>query len=109
MLARVSKHMRRGSHFDSLIKRMLALKHFRDGFNGTSCAFYAAYDLALHSGSPSVDPLRSGTSYPRLEAIEMEGTSAVGHLMSGYDAGYYGYLWSGVRAGSLHASPRKGR
>ena len=44
VLARVSKHYETGKPLpDSLIKRMLALKHFRDGFNGTSQAFYAAF------------------------------------------------------------------
>ena len=123
VLARVSKHYETGKPLpDSLIKRMLALKHFRDGFNGTGQAFYAAYDLALHSGTPSVDPL---ALWNRLSA-EMEvlpetegnlGPAGFGHLMAGYDAGYYGYLWSKVYAQDLYTrfakegpmNPRTGR
>ena len=123
VLARVSKHYETGKPLpDSLIKRMLALKHFRDGFNGTSQAFYAAYDLALHSGNPSVDPLALWNKLSaELEAIpEMEGNlgpAGFGHLMGGYDAGYYGYLWSKVYAQDLYTrfakegpmNPRTGR
>jgi thimet oligopeptidase len=123
VLARVSKHYETGKPLpDSLIKRMLALKHFRDGFNGTSQAFYAAYDLALHSGNPAADPLGLWNKLStELEAIpEMEGNlgpAGFGHLMSGYDAGYYGYLWSKVYAQDLYTrfakegpmNPRTGR
>jgi thimet oligopeptidase len=123
VLARVSKHYQTGKPLpDSLIKRLLALKHFRDGFNGTTQAFYSAYDLALHSGAPSVDPLVLWNKLStELEAIpEMEGNlgpAGFGHLMSGYDAGYYGYLWSKVYAQDLYTrfakegpmNPRTGR
>jgi thimet oligopeptidase len=123
VLARVSKHYETGKPLpDSLIKRMLALKHFRDGFNGTSQAFYAAYDLALHSGNPSVDALALWNKLStELEALpEMEGNlgpAGFGHLMGGYDAGYYGYLWSKVYAQDLYTrfakegpmNPRTGR
>jgi len=108
VLARVSKHYETGKPLpDSLIKRMLALKHFRDGFNGTGQAFYAGYDLALHSGTPSVDPLALWNKLSaEMQAVpEMEGNlgpAGFGHLMSGYDAGYYGYLWSKVYAQDLY-------
>jgi Zn-dependent oligopeptidase len=123
VLARVSSHYETGKPLpDSLIKRMLALKHFRDGFNGTGQAFYAAYDLALHSGNPSVDPLALWNKLSaELQAMpDMEGNlgpAGFGHLMQGYDAGYYGYLWSKVYAQDLYTrfaregpmNPRVGR
>jgi len=123
VLARVSKHYQTGKPLpDSLVKRLLALKHFRDGLNGTSQAFYSAYDLALHSGNPSADPLALWNKLStELEAIpEMEGNlgpATFGHLMQGYDAGYYGYLWSKVYAQDLYTrfakagamDPRTGR
>ena len=123
VLARVSKHYETGKPLpDSLIKRMLALKHFRDGFNGTSQAFYAAYDLALHSGDLSTDPLalwnKLSAELTLVPDIEGNlGPAGFGHLMSGYDAGYYGYLWSKVYAQDLYTrfakdgpmNPRTGR
>ena len=108
VLSRVSRHYATGKPLpDSLIRRMLALKHFRDGFNGTSQAFYSAYDLALHTSGSSVDPLplwnrlaRELTPLPDPEGSL--GPASFGHLMGGYDAGYYGYLWSKVYAQDLY-------
>ena len=108
ILARVSKNVVTGRPLpDSLVKRMLALKHFRDGLNGTSQAMLAAYDLALHSGDPSVDPLAlwnklSAELTPIPDIEGSLGPASFGHLMSGYDAGYYGYLWSKVYAQDLY-------
>jgi thimet oligopeptidase len=108
VLARVSKHVETGRSLpDSLIARMLALKHFRDGLNGTAQAFYSAYDLALHGGDPSADPLalwnRLSAELTPLPDIEGSlGPASFGHLMNGYDAGYYGYLWSKVYAQDLY-------
>ena len=108
VLARVSRHYVTGKPLpDSLIHRMLALKHFRDGFNGTSQAFYAAYDLALHTSGPSVEPLplwkKMIAEYtPLAEPEGSLGPANFGHLMAGYDAGYYGYLWSKVYAQDLY-------
>jgi thimet oligopeptidase len=108
VLARVSRHYVTGKPLpDSLIRRMLALKHFRDGLNGTSQAFYSAYDLTLHTSGASVDPLAlwkklSAELTPLQDAEESLGPASFGHLMAGYDAGYYGYLWSKVYAQDLY-------
>jgi thimet oligopeptidase len=108
VLARVSHHYVTGKPLpDSLVRRMLALKHFRDGLSGTSQAFYSAYDLSLHTSGASVDPLalwkKLGVELtPLPEAEESLGPASFGHLMSGYDAGYYGYLWSKVYAQDLY-------
>ena len=123
VLARVSRHYATGKPLpDSLIRRMLALKHFRDGNNGTAQAFYSAYDLALHTSGPSVDPLalwnRLAVELTPLQDPEGSlGPASFGHLMGGYDAGYYGYLWSKVYAQDLYTrfaregalNPRTGR
>lgn len=62
---------------------------------------YALYDMKLHTGRP-------GAPMPPWIAIEnagplgyVEGSlfpAGFGHLLSGYAAGYYGYMWSQVLA-----------
>ncbi|MFL5563343.1 MAG: M3 family metallopeptidase [Gemmatimonadaceae bacterium] len=107
ILKRVSRNVKTGEPLpDSLIARMLALKHFSDGGNGTAQAFYSAYDMTLHSSGADVDPVALWNSMePKLTAgpvlTGVIPAAAFGHLMSGYDAGYYGYLWSKVYAQDL--------
>jgi thimet oligopeptidase len=123
VLAKVSRHHVTGKPLpDSLIRRMIALKHFRDGLNGTTQAFFSAYDLALHTSGAAVDPLsmwkKMQTELTPLPDPEGSlGPASFTHLMSGYDAGYYGYLWSKVYAQDLYTrfaregalNPRTGR
>lgn len=107
ILARVTKHVETGRPLpDSLAKRIVALQHFNDGMNWTSQAFYASYDMTLHSSGPSVDPEATWDALEKKLTVTppIPGTipaAGFGHLMSGYDAGYYGYLWSLVYAQDL--------
>ena len=61
--------------------------------------FFARYDLALHSPgfdgdtTSAVRELYPITGFPFPEGTHFQ--SGFGHLF-GYDAGYYGYLWSRV-------------
>jgi len=88
---------------DELIKKMIALEHVNDGFQWTTQAFYALYDMHIHTAPP---PLHATATWQRMENREtalpmVPGTyfeASFGHLMGGYDAGYYGYLWSKVYA-----------
>jgi len=88
---------------DDLIDKMIAAKHVSDGVTWTRQAFFADYDLQLHSRSGPIDPNKLWFDLmPKLRLFhEIPGTYEVasfGHLMGGYDAGYYGYLWSKVYA-----------
>jgi thimet oligopeptidase len=88
---------------DDLIDKMIAAKHVGDGVAWTRQAFFADYDLQLHSRSGPIEPNKLWFDLmPKLRLFhEIPGTYPVasfGHLMGGYDAGYYGYLWSKVYA-----------
>jgi thimet oligopeptidase len=88
---------------DDLIKKMVALKHVGDGVAWTGQAFYASYDMKIHSSGPNVNTTTTWfelkkrlTPQPAVAGTLPE--ASFGHLMGGYDAGYYGYLWSRVYA-----------
>ena len=88
---------------DDLIAKMVALEHVTDGLDYTGQAFYAQYDMTLHSSGPTVDATALWTKLQSQMTVghTIPGTypeASFGHLMGGYDAGYYGYLWSKVFA-----------
>jgi thimet oligopeptidase len=83
-----------------LVEQLRRARWVNVGIKVATQAFYGAIDLALHASSevPELDEaLRrtyevTGLPYP-------DGTfmlSGFDHLLGGYDAGYYGYLWAEV-------------
>jgi thimet oligopeptidase len=87
---------------DELIRRLTVLEHAADGATWTRQCFFGLYDLAIHGDKP----MDAGTAWDsfmsRYMALPPEtGTSPPASfvpLMGGYDAGYYGYIWSRVYA-----------
>jgi Zn-dependent oligopeptidase len=106
ILRRVSKHANTGRSLpDATIQRMLALKHLEDGWGWSRQAFFATYDMRLHTSPPTVDPTALyrqlfGQIMPVTQPDSTIPEASFGHLM-GYDAGYYGYLWAKVYAQDL--------
>jgi len=100
ILKRISRNVTtREALPDSLIRRMIEVKHLTDGNFWGAQVFYATYDMALHMVDGPIDPTRTWDEmYPRyLPFHQPENTwpeASFGHLMGGYEAGYYGYLWS---------------
>lgn len=88
---------------DALIAKVIAAKHVADGYYYSGQVFYGVYDMRLHSSQTSLDPTKLWFDLKgKLTAIAaVPGTipeASIGHYMGGYDAGYYGYLWSLVYA-----------
>ena len=63
---------------------------------------YASYDMLLHTGAPGKPALDSWVAIEKSMALGyVDGTmlpANFGHLLGGYAAGYYGYMWSEVMA-----------
>jgi len=79
---------------------MVASRFLNVGLRATRQVFFGQMDLALHdvAGEPDMDrAIRDSwtvTQFPYPEDTFM--LAGFGHLMGGYDAGYYGYLWAEV-------------
>lgn len=91
---------------DQLLVKMLEARDFNKGVFYTRQLHFALLDMAYHTSSGPVDTTRL---FERLHR-EITGVEAIpgghfqagfGHLMGGYDAAYYGYLWSDVYAADM--------
>jgi thimet oligopeptidase len=107
VLALVSRNVNSGEPLPkAVIDKMIAAKHMQDGIDGTAQLFYGLYDMTLATSSPNLDPTAIWMDLmPKVTGTAADGggvpEASFGHLMSGYDAGYYGYLWSKVEAQDL--------
>jgi thimet oligopeptidase len=84
-----------------LIAQMAAARNFGAGIRYARQWLFAAYDLALHTGAP----VGALAAWERMEGAtrlgHVPGTmmpASFSHLMGGYEAGYYSYMWSEVLA-----------
>lgn len=104
ILKEVSSNVKTGAPLpDDLINKMIALKHVADGYYWSGQAFLAQYDMTIHSSGPQVNVdttwfelQEKMTPFAGIPGTHPE--AGIGHFMGGYDAGYYGYLWSKVYA-----------
>ena len=101
VLGRFAKHHATGEPMPpELVEQLERARFVNVGLKTAMQAYYGQIDLAIHAEpvTPDLDlAMRktfevTGLPYP-------EGTfflSGFGHLLGGYDAGYYGYLWANV-------------
>ena len=100
VLAGFSRHWQTGDPLpDDLIDRLIAAKYVSSGIATLRQVYFARLDLAYHGPGASKDtdaiarelhPI-TGFAFPPDTHFQ----AGFGHLF-GYDAGYYGYLWSRV-------------
>jgi len=86
-----------------LLQKMLAARDFQQGRFNTRQLTFGLFDLAIHTDPGSIDVTKAYDEiFRELTGIDQAPNShfpaTFGHLMGGYDGGYYGYLWSKVYA-----------
>merc|ERR1719209_2067829 len=96
----MSGHFKDGSPIPTdLLKNLVASKSANEGGKSLRQMFYATYDFMLHTRGKADTVTIAKDLYRELLGIErINGTNIgaiLGHLI-GYDAGYYGYMWSKV-------------
>ncbi|KAI1775099.1 Metalloprotease [Hypoxylon cercidicola] len=113
-LKALSKHYETGEKIpDELIEKQISTKHVNDALFNLRQLHFGIFDMAVHSPATHEDleKLDLSTLYNdlRIEIAGLKGPEALGepstwgngqatfgHLIGGYDAGYYGYLSSEV-------------
>jgi thimet oligopeptidase len=104
VLKKISKHYKTGEPLpDDLIKRMIDAKNFGAAGSYLRQNFFAQYDMTLHTLPKTPDSTKLYFDLTRkIRALPLTKNTipqaSFGHIMGGYDAGYYGYLWSEVIA-----------
>ncbi len=101
VLQRFAKHHQSGEPIpESLVERLVAARDLNVALLTLRQMFLGRMDMSMHATAEPVDldavyrsayeltqmPFHEGTFFP----------AVFGHLMGGYDAGYYGYLWAQV-------------
>ncbi|WP_151961373.1 M3 family metallopeptidase [Acinetobacter bereziniae] len=88
---------------DELIAKLKAVKNYGRGLFYSRQTLYAQYDMALHTANAlKTQPmdvwknLEAQTVLGYVPTTEFPGQ--FGHIMGGYQVGYYGYMWSEVLA-----------
>ncbi|MBI5201989.1 MAG: Zn-dependent oligopeptidase [Elusimicrobia bacterium] len=104
VLARLSGHYQDRSKKlpKELLDRMIDAKNVDSGIFYLRQAFFASADLAFHLEPPADTTKAWSKLMEEVMLVPMTpGThpeASFGHIMGGYDSGYYGYLWSEVYA-----------
>jgi thimet oligopeptidase len=100
ILRRFSRHHKTGEPLpDDLLDAMIRAKNLSSGIRERRQLFFARLDFAMHSPgfdgdtTKAVADLYPLTGFPYPKDTHFQG--GFGHMF-GYDAGYYGYLWSRV-------------
>ncbi|MEY4617536.1 MAG: hypothetical protein RJB66_2496 [Pseudomonadota bacterium] len=85
-----------------MIDRLQKLRLFNSGVQYTRQLVFGVFDMNIHT-NPNIDVTEEYakvhlelTGLPVLEGTHFP--ASFGHMMGGYSAGYYGYLWSKVFA-----------
>ena len=101
VLQRFARHYKTGDVIPlDVVERLVAGRDQNVGLSTLRQAFLGTFDLAIHTGDSDVDLDQATRDAFALTLIPYhEGTNfaaSFGHLMGGYDAGYYGYQWAKV-------------
>jgi peptidyl-dipeptidase Dcp len=108
VLANYAKHYQTGEPMPkALLDKVIAASKFNQGFTTTEYLGAAFLDQRWHQVGPEEVPAASGVLDFEAAALKKDGvdfapvppryrTPYFSHIMGGYSAGYYAYIWSEV-------------
>lgn len=107
VLNKFARHYKTGEPFpDDLLEGMIKARYLASGMKAEHQIYYGSVDMAYHTTADGVvDTTKVGLDlFGEIELYEpvplTHFQASFGHLM-GYQAGYYGYLWSLVYAADM--------
>ncbi len=109
ILSKLSKDPKKptGHLPDKIIRQLQSSRFFGSGLMYTRQLIYGLFDMNIHT-NPDLDVTAEyGKVYQTLSGMKplenIHVPASFGHLMGGYAAGYYGYLWSKVFAEDMYS------
>ncbi len=102
---------------DELVDKLNQSRKLLQGYHYARQLLFSHYDMFIHSSQYTKSGLKPKQVFDKLhkEILELDPVSNTsepanfGHLMGGYDAGYYGYAWSLVYAKDLFSMFKGGK
>ena len=112
MLTRLSKHYKTGRPIPKdLIKRIIDARLFGEAWSVRGQLVLASLDMIIHTkGTRNPVKLYADLNKKLMGVNAPKGQrwiAGFGHVAGGYDAGYYGYLWSRVYAEDMFSRFKK--
>ena len=114
ILRRISGHYRRRSEKipEEMLNQLDAANRFNIGYGYYDVLLKSILDMRLHASAIPLDPTATcDAMFKDFMGMELPAgnlyLAGFGHLMGGYDAGYYGYIWSQVYAWDVLAEFQK--
>lgn len=113
ILKRLSAHYKNPTEKipDEMVKKLIEGKNCDSGLVFLRQLLFSTFDMMIHTTTPKNTTETFKTLMKEIMLTPMtEGThfqASFGHLMGGYDAGYYGYLWSRVISSDLFSEFEK--
>jgi thimet oligopeptidase len=90
---------------DDLFNKMIAARNFGNGLHYLTQLAYAMIDMLYHTSVPSDTTRLFNQMMEIIGLVPVQpgahSEASFGHLMGGYGAGYYSYLWSEVFADDI--------
>ncbi len=101
VLARFARHFESGKPIPGdMVTRLTEARDLNVALLNLRQAYYGQIDMDMHSTLEAVDPEQLEMDRADITLLpHHKGTlqlASFGHMLGGYDAGYYGYLWSEV-------------
>jgi thimet oligopeptidase len=114
ILSKMSGHYKTGEKLpQALLDGMLKARDFNQGYLNSRQLTFALFDMDIHMADAPVDVTEMyKTEFRQTIGLEpladTHFPASFGHIMGGYDAGYYGYMWSLVYAQDMFTRFQQG-
>ncbi|KAJ2616463.1 metalloendopeptidase [Coemansia sp. RSA 1365] len=112
VLSRFAVHYQTGKPIpEALVKKLVAAKNSCAGLLNLRQVFFGMYDMSIHNTTDGQTDVKENFLRLREQIVRFKngdvdtwGCATFGHMMGGYDAGYYGYLYSLVFSADMFES-----